>query len=49
MSFGLSLCPINTFRFIMWPMWAIYPFLLFLTVAIPALLYRQVAKASMIE
>ena len=38
-----------TYQFVMWPMLAIYPFLILLTVAIPALLYRQIAKASIIE
>ena len=38
-----------TYRFVMWPMLVIYPFLILLTVAIPALLYRQIAKASIIE
>jgi putative ABC transport system permease protein len=33
----------------MWPMLVIYPFLILLTVAIPALLYRKIAKASIIE
>ena len=38
-----------TYQFVMWPMLMIYPFLILLTVAIPALLYRQIAKASIIE
>ena len=38
-----------TYRFVMWPMLVIDPFLILLTVAIPALLYRQIAKASIIE
>ena len=38
-----------TYQFVMWPMLVIYPFLILLTVAIPALLYRQIAKASIIE
>lgn len=38
-----------TYRFVMWPMLVIYPFLILLTVAIPALLYRQIAKVSIIE
>ena len=38
-----------TYRFIMWPMLVIYPFLILLTVAIPALLYRKIAKDSIIE
>jgi len=38
-----------TYQFVIWPMLVIYPFLILLTVAIPALLYRQIAKASIIE
>ena len=38
-----------TWQFVMWPMLVIYPFLILLTVAIPALLYRQIAKDSIIE
>ena len=38
-----------TYRFVMWPMLVIYPFLILLTVAIPTLLYRQIAKDSIIE
>lgn len=38
-----------TYRFIFWPMFAVYPFLLMLTMAIPTLLYRWGAKASIIE
>ena len=38
-----------TYQFAMWPMPVIYPFLIFLTVAIPTLLYRQIARASIIE
>ncbi|MDE5717961.1 MAG: ABC transporter permease [Lachnospiraceae bacterium] len=38
-----------TYRFVIWPMLVIYPFLILLTVAIPALLYRQIAKVSIIE
>ena len=38
-----------TYRFVIWPMLVIYPFLILLTVAIPALLYRQIAKVSVIE
>ncbi len=38
-----------TYRFVMWPMLVIYPFLILLTVAIPALLYQQIAKDSIIE
>ena len=38
-----------TYQFVMWPMLVIYPFLILLTVAIPALLYRKIAKDSIIE
>lgn len=38
-----------TYQFIMWPMLVIYPFLILLTATIPALLYRQIAKVSIIE
>ena len=38
-----------TYQFVIWPMLVIYPFLILLTVAIPALLYRQIAKVSIIE
>ncbi len=38
-----------TYQFVMWPMLVIYPFLILLTAAIPALLYRQIAKVSIIE
>ena len=38
-----------TYRFVIWPMLVIYPFLILLTAVIPALLYRQIAKVSMIE
>ena len=38
-----------TYRFVMWPMLMIYPFLILMTVAIPALLYRLIAKVSIIE
>ena len=38
-----------TYRFVMWPMLVIYPFLILMTVAIPALLYRLIAKVSIIE
>ena len=36
-------------QFVMWPMPVIYPFLIHLTVAIPALLYRKIARAGIIE
>lgn len=38
-----------TYRFVMWPMLAVYPFLLLFAAAIPALMYRQIAKVSIIE
>lgn len=38
-----------TYQFIFWPMLAVYPFLLLLTMVIPTLLYRGIAKASIIE
>ena len=38
-----------TYRFVIWPMLVIDPFLILLTAAIPALLYRQIAKVSIIE
>lgn len=38
-----------TYKFVIWPMLAIYPFLIVLTVVIPMLLYKQIAKVSIIE
>lgn len=38
-----------TYRFVMWPMLVIYPFLILLTITIPAFLYRQITKVSIIE
>ncbi len=38
-----------TYQFVIWPMVVIYPFLILLTAAIPALLYRQIARVSIIE
>ncbi len=38
-----------TYRFVMWPMLVIYPFLILLTITIPALLYKQIASVSIIE
>ena len=38
-----------TYRFVMWPMLVIYPFLIILTITIPALLYKQIASVSIIE
>jgi len=38
-----------TYRFIIWPMLVVYPFLILLTMMIPTLLYRGTAGASIIE
>ena len=38
-----------TYRFVIWPMLVIYPFLLALTIIIPSILYRKIAKTSIIE
>lgn len=38
-----------TYRFIFWPMLAVYPFLLLLTMIIPTLLYRGIVRDSIIE
>ena len=38
-----------TYRFVIWPMLVTDLLLILLTVAIPALLYRQIAKVSIIE
>ncbi len=38
-----------TYRFVMWPMLVIYPCLIILTILIPALLYKQISKTSIIE
>jgi putative ABC transport system permease protein len=38
-----------TYRFVMWPMLAVYPLLILLTVEIPTLLYRGISKASIID
>lgn len=38
-----------TYQFVIWPMLIVYPLLILLTVAIPTLLYKQIAKASIIE
>lgn len=38
-----------TYQFVMWPMLVVYPFLILLAATIPALLYRQIAKVSIIE
>lgn len=38
-----------TYRFVIWPMLIIYPFLLVVTIVIPVLLYRKISKTSIIE
>lgn len=38
-----------TYQFVMSPVLVIYPFLILMTATIPALLYRQIAKVSIIE
>ena len=38
-----------TYRFVIWPMLVVYPFLILLTVIIPIILYRQFTKRSIIE
>lgn len=38
-----------TYRFIFWPMLVVYPFLIMLTMIIPVLLYRGIARDSIIE
>lgn len=38
-----------TYRFVIWPMLIVYPFLIVLTAMIPMILYRHMAKASIIE
>ena len=38
-----------TYRFVMWPMLVVYPFLLLFAATIPALMYRRIAKVSIIE
>lgn len=38
-----------TYRFVIWPMLVIYPFLLAVTIIIPSILYRKIAKTSIIE
>ena len=38
-----------TYRFIFWPMLAVYPFLLLLTMIIPTLLYWGIVRDSIIE
>lgn len=38
-----------TYKFVIFPMFVIYPFLIALTVIIPAIIYRKIAKTSIIE
>lgn len=38
-----------TYQFVIWPMLVVYPFLIVLTIIIPAILYKQIAKTSIIE
>ena len=38
-----------TYRFVAWPMLVMSPFLIALTVAISAILYKQITKISIIE
>lgn len=38
-----------TYRFIFWPMLVVYPSLILLTMIIPVLLYRGIARDSIIE
>ena len=38
-----------SYQFVMWPMLVIYPFLILLSITIPALLYKQIASVSIIE
>ena len=38
-----------TYHFVMYPMLAVYPFLLILTILLPTILYRQTAKVSIVE
>ena len=38
-----------TYHFVMYPMLAVYPFLLILTILLPKILYRQTAKVSIVE
>lgn len=38
-----------TYRFVVWPMLIVYPFLILLTIIIPIILYMQTAKVSIIE
>ena len=35
-----------TYRFVMWPMLVVYPFLLLFAATIPALMYRRIAKVK---
>ena len=38
-----------TYKFVIFPMFVIYPFLIALTVIIPAIIYQKIAKTSIIE
>ncbi len=38
-----------TYHFVMYPMLAVYPFLLILTILLPTILYRQTVKISLVE
>lgn len=38
-----------TYKFVIFPMFVIYPFLIALTIIIPAIIYRKIAKTSIIE
>ena len=38
-----------TYKFVIFPMFVIYPFLIALTVIIPAIIYRKIAKTSIIK
>lgn len=38
-----------TYRFVMWPLLAVYPLLILLTLAIPAISYRKIARDSIVE
>lgn len=38
-----------TYKFVIFPMFVIYPFLIALTVIIPAIIYRKITKTSIIE
>ena len=38
-----------TYQFVMWPMLVVYPLLLLFAATIPVLMYRKIAKVSIIE